>query len=70
MRKKRKVPVVEYDPEKQTPVIRASICTGERVAGFREKRTGKFTAVLLLRSPEDEEAFLRAYSLTSVPTEY
>ena len=29
-----------YDAEKLTPVIRSSICTGEKAAGFREKDTG------------------------------
>ena len=32
-----------YDRETQKPVIRASICTGEKAAGFQDLRTGKFT---------------------------
>ena len=37
---------VPFDPETQTPVIRASICTGERVAGFKNKADGRFTVLI------------------------
>ena len=33
---------VKYDPESQYPVIRSSICTGEKVAGFKDKTGGTF----------------------------
>ncbi len=46
-----------------TPVIRASICTGEQVAGFRDEATGHFTEVMLLRNREDLQEFLRLYRL-------
>lgn len=62
--------VVPYDPETQRPVIRASICTGERVAGFKDKTTGHFTEVMLLRSAEDEQQFKDAYHLDALETEY
>lgn len=53
-----------YDPEKMTPVIRASICTGEKTAGFKEKASGKFTDVMLIRDDGDLEAFRRQYGIT------
>lgn len=53
----------KYDSEKLTPVIRCSICTGEKVAGFRDKATGKFTDVMLLKSSRDLEAFRRKYGI-------
>lgn len=53
-----------YDREKFTPVIRCSICTGERVAGFRDRTTGKFTDVTLIKSERDLEAFRRKYGIT------
>lgn len=62
--------MVPYDPETQRPVIRASICTGERVAGFKDKTTGHFTEVMLLRSAEDEQQFKDAYRLDALETEY
>ena len=53
-----------YDAEKLTPVIRSSICTGEKTAGFREKETGKFRDVMLIRDEADLEAFRKQYGIT------
>ena len=36
----RKVQKETYDRDELRPVIRSSICTGEKVAGFKELRTG------------------------------
>ena len=63
-------PAIPYDPAKQVPVIRSSICTGEKAAGFRSLEDGHFTEVLLIRSPEDEERFKKMYGLSEVKTEY
>ena len=52
-----------YDRETQKPVIHASICTGEKVAGFRDLRTGRFTEIMLIRTPGDLEAFRRLYGI-------
>lgn len=46
-----------YDPAVQEPVLRCSICSGEQVAGFRNKKTGAFSEVMLIRSPRDLEEF-------------
>ncbi len=61
-----------YDREKLRPVIRRGICTGERVAGFRDKNTGKFSEVMLIRNIGDLEEFRRLYNIdeTEIPTEY
>jgi hypothetical protein len=53
-----------YDKEKQKPVIRASICTGEKVAGFRDLKTGKFTEVMLIRDRRDLDEFLKGYHIS------
>ena len=53
-----------YDREHMKPVIRASICTGEEVAGFKDIRTGKFEEIMLIRSPEDLERFKEIYEIT------
>lgn len=63
-------PSTSFDPEKQEAVIRCSICTGEKVAGFRDKAGGRFTEVMLIRTPEDERAFKAAYHLDTVKTIY
>ena len=46
------------------PVIRASICTGEEVAGFKDIRTRKIEEIMLIRSPEDLEKFKKIYEIT------
>ena len=60
--KKEKKPM--YDKDKQTPVIRCSICTGEKVAGFKDNATGRFREVMLICSPHDLELFREKYGIT------
>ena len=52
-----------YDKEGKTPVIRASICTGEKVAGFKDERTGKFEDLMLIKKDADLKKFLRLYQV-------
>ena len=64
----RKTPT--YSLDEWEPVIRSSICTGEKVAGFKDKKDGRFTEVMLIRSPEDLREFRETYNLDKVKTEY
>ena len=57
-------PALRYDPNEETPVLLCSICTGEQTAGFQNLRTGKFTDVVKITSPDDLEAFRRQYGIT------
>ena len=60
-----------YDPERQRPVIRCSICTGEEVAGFRDLDTGKFHEDRLIATAQDLQDFLDQYGIPEVlPREY
>ncbi len=52
-----------FDPDRVKPMIRASICTGEKVAGFKELSSGAFEEVTLIRSDADLEAFKEAYGI-------
>ena len=52
-----------YDRAIQQPVIRASICTGEQVAGFKDLHTGRFTEIMVIRNEKDREEFLRRYGI-------
>ena len=52
-----------YDRNNQNPIIKASICNGERVAGFKDIRTGKFEEVMLIRRAEDLETFKIMYGI-------
>ena len=60
--KKRK-PKASYDKERQMPVIKASICNGEQVAGLKDLRTGQIEEVMLIKSPRDLEEFKAAYGI-------
>ncbi len=62
--------LIEFDPDKQYAVIRSSICTGEKVAGFKNKDDGHFTEVMLIKSPSDEKLFRDTFNLTEIKTEY
>lgn len=69
---KKKQETRTYDKENQKPMIRSSICTGEKVAGFQDIRTGKFTEVMLIRTSEDLEEFRRLYGIceSEISTQY
>ena len=59
-----------YDAEHLEPAVRRSICTGEKVAGFIDKRDGRFTEVMLIRSPKDEEKFKEQYKVDALKVIY
>ena len=68
--RKKKEPAVHFAPETQYAVIRSSICTGEKVAGFKNKTDGHFTEVMLIRSAADEKEFKRTYGVETLKVEY
>lgn len=61
--KKRQQPKGSYDHENKKPVIRASICTGEQVAGFKDLHTGTFEEIMLIRNADDLIAFKERYGI-------
>ena len=54
---KKKTIVKTYDKDNKKPVIKASICNGEQIAGFKDIHTGKIEEVMLIKSPADLDAF-------------
>lgn len=60
---KKKVAVETFDREKYQPVIRASICNGEQIAGFKDKETGKFKEISFLRNEADKLDFMKKYGI-------
>ncbi len=62
---RKKIKTQGYSKEEQRPVIRASICTGEQVAGFKSIQTGKFTEIMLIRDRRDLEEFMAAYGVAA-----
>ena len=53
----------KYNSDEEIPVIRCSICTGEQVAGFRNRQTGRFREVTLIRTPKDLESFKKDFGV-------
>ena len=65
---KKKSIVKSYDKENKRPVIKASICNGEQVAGFKDIHTGKIEDVMLIRSQADLENFKAMYGIDEAIT--
>lgn len=53
-----------YDAAALRPVIRASICTGEQVAGFADRKTGHFEGICLIKTQQDLKQFREEYGIT------
>ncbi len=60
---KKKIVTRSYDMENTKPVIKASICNGEQVAGFKDIHTGKIEEVMLIKCPADLEFFKKMYGI-------
>ena len=65
---KKKSIVKSYDKENKRPVIKASICNGEQVAGFKDIHPGKIEEVMLIRSRADLENFKAMYGIDEAIT--
>ena len=60
---KKKTIVKTYDKDNKKPVIKASICNGEQIAGFKDIHTGKIEEVMLINSPSDIDIFKKMYGI-------
>ena len=60
---KKKIVMKTYDKENKKPVIKASICNGEQVAGFKDIHTGKIEEEMLIKSLADLEHFKAMYGI-------
>ena len=69
-RKEKTQPKPEYDKENEIPVLRCSICNGEQVAGFKDRRNGHFREYSVIRSQQELEAFRLQCGVDKVPKEY
>lgn len=61
---KKKSKQISFDSTTKKPIIRASICNGEQIAGFKDIRTGKFEEIMLIKSELDIEQFKTQYGIT------
>ena len=69
-KKQEKISRIEFNKDRQRAVIKCSICNGEQVAGFKDKETGNFTEVMLIRNAKDLNQFMEMYELCDVTKEY
>lgn len=60
---KKKIEVEQYDKIEKQATIRVSICTGEQVAGFKDRETGRFQEVMLIRNEADKSYFMEKYGV-------
>lgn len=60
---KKKTVIKTYDKENKKPVIKASICNGEQVVGFKDIHTGKIEEVMLIKSQADLDEFKKMYGI-------
>lgn len=68
-RREKKRPRVDFDRSLKAPVIRQSICTGEKTACLRDKRTGKLEEIMLIRTDEDFREFLDTFGVSAEEVE-
>lgn len=54
---KKKTDLISYNSAEKKPVVKASICNGEKVAGFLNLKTGAFEEVMLIQTASDMEEF-------------
>lgn len=67
---RKKITKIPFDRKKERPVIRAGICTGEQVAGFKDTDTGHFTEVMLIKNDRDLQEFKTLYGVDKITKEY
>jgi hypothetical protein len=56
-KRKKETPPIDYDRENEEPVLRCSICTGEKTAGFQNIKTGRFREYMLIRDEDEIREF-------------
>ena len=60
---KKNIVTKTYDKENRKPVIKASICNGEQVVGFKDIHTGKIEEIMLIKNQADLDAFKNMYGI-------
>ena len=59
-----------FESTHQDAIIRSSICTGEMVAGFKDRENGHFTEVMVIRNDLEKQLFMKQYGITEIRKEY
>ena len=66
----RKAKKIDYDPTRQEPAVRKSICTGEMTVGFLDLSTGRFIDYKLVTSQSEIDEFMRQVGTDKIRTVY
>lgn len=70
-KKEKAAPSGYFDRENEKPIIKASICNGEQIAGFKNIYTGKMREIMLIKTSADLEYFKTMYGIeTEIEKEY
>ena len=62
-RKRKRENTESFDRTRKAPAVRASICTGERVAGFVDLETGNFEEAEYIGSDDQLQDFMKRYGV-------
>lgn len=57
--------IKSYDKENKIPILKCSICTNEKIAGFKDIHTNEFEEVMLISNKKDLDYFVKMYDLDS-----
>ena len=66
----RRKPGIRFDPEPQEPVVRRSICTGEMTVGLLDRRSGRFSELMLVRNQQELKEVCRQLGVEDIRTIY
>lgn len=69
-KKKTQMQKAMYDKENQVPIMKCSICNGERVVGFKDIHTGKFEEIMFIKNDSDLAEFMMKYGVETIGKEY
>ena len=60
----------EYDPTREEPAVRKSICTGEMTVGFIDRSSGKFKELMRVKNQKELDEFCRSIGVKTIKTIY
>ena len=61
---------LSFDRSRKYPAIKCSICNGEQVGGLKDRTTGEFEEIMLIRGPEDLARFKDLVQETNIEKFY
>lgn len=67
--KKKQIPALNLDLQRQEPAVRKSICTGEMTVGYIDKSTGAFHDLMMV-DREGLEEFKRQVGVENIKEIY